>query len=291
MPDLQSVWFATASLQFVNNIVLTNPNPFADEGFEVSAMDPGVGDRVVKALMDQRVEYCNVLGMPLIRAASGYPLKFVASFQNSGWELWTRPEITALKQLEGKTIGRTSPYPRERLNSALAAAGVDPDSVSEGPFIPLDAAGINSVVEGVVDGALIMAPVSSIAREAGLVSPYNLNLAGHSAAYGLMTTEQMLAENRDQVKRFLRATLRSSRELQTDRDLAYQLVARQGVAERFIDQALDSTLPYLNPTGELSETTQHRWIETAKTILGLDEKIPLQRVFDFSILAELAAED
>ena len=135
-----------------------------------------------------------------------------------------------------------------------------------------------------------MAPVSSIAREAGLVSPYDLNLSGDSAAYGLMTTERMLAENRADVKRFLRAVLRSTRQLKQNRELARSLVAQQFVPDRYIDQALDATLPYLNESGELAEATQQRWIDVSRKLLKLEAPVPLEQVFDFSILRELAAE-
>ena len=112
--DTTDVWFATAHLQITNNIVLTNPEPFAEQGFTVHAMNPGVGAHIVSGLMDGRADFCNVLGMPLIRAVGGLPLKFIASFQNTGWELWTRPGIERLEDLAGKTIGRTSPFPRPR---------------------------------------------------------------------------------------------------------------------------------------------------------------------------------
>lgn len=290
LADSHHIWFATAHLQLTNNIVLTNPEPFAHEGLAIHAMNPGVGDNVVRALLDGRADFCNVLGMPLIRAVQGLPLKFIASFQNTGWELWTRPGIDSLEDLAGKTIGRTSPFPRERLDAALQEHGVDPADVEEGALIQLDAAGVQDVVDGVVDGALLMAPISSIAEEAGLVCPYDLNLSGDSVAYGIMTTDQMLQNRRDDVKRFLRAVLRSTLDLQQDRALARSLVEQQFVPARYIEQALDATLPYLNASGELSEASQRRWIDISRRILGLQETVALKQVFDFSILRELVAE-
>lgn len=285
--ESQHVWFATAHLQLTNNIVLTNPEPFANEGFTVHPMNPGVGDNVVRALLDGRAEYCNVLGMPLIRAVQGMPLKFIASFQNTGWELWTRPGIERLQDLAGKTIGRTSPFPRERLDAALRQHGVDPATVREGPVIQLDAAGVQDVADGVVDGALLMAPISAIAKETGLTSPYDLNLSGDSVAYGIMTSDRMLTERRDDVKRFLRAVLHSTGDLKHNRDLARELVRQQFVPERYIDQALDATLPYLNQSGELAKESQQRWIDISRKILGLDHAVAAEQVFDFSILSEL----
>ena len=291
MAELQSVWFSTAHLQFTGNIPLLNPEPFAREGFEVFGMHPGVGDMVVRTLVEHRAEYCNVLGYPLSRAVSGFPMKFVLSYQDTGWELWTRPGIETLQDLEGKTLGRSSPFPKARLHDALQQAGVDPASVAEGPMVPLDAAGMQDVADGLVDAVLVMAPVSAMAKQAGLLSTIDLNPLGPSGAYGLMTTDRMLGERRDEVKRFARALLRSTRQLQENRDLAFSLVERQEVPRRYIDQALDATLPYLNTGGELTEESQRYLIEAAKGLLKLDEPVPLERAFDFSLVREIKQEE
>ena len=61
--------------------------------------------------------------------------------------------------------------------------------------------------------------------------------------------------------------------------------------DRYIDQALDSTLPYLNESGTLSLESQQRWIDISSKLLQLEKAVALEQVFDFSILQELAAEE
>ena len=278
------VWFATAHLQLTGNIVLQHPQTFADEGFEVHAMCPGAGQFIVNAMLQGRAEYCNVLAVPLMRAAQGQGLKFVCSYQPTAWELWAQPEIRTLKDLAGKRLGVTSPMARSYLDDGLREVGVDPASVIEGTPINLDGAGAEQMRRGAVDAAILMPPVTVMAGSLGMHWLANLGQWGHPVAYGLMTTDRMLAERRDEVVRFVRALLRSVRSIKTDRELALKLTRAQGVPEDFVAATVDDMLPQLDTDGHLPESTQRRWVDTAAKYLGMTETVPLARVFDFSVL-------
>jgi ABC-type nitrate/sulfonate/bicarbonate transport system substrate-binding protein len=278
------VWYATAHLQLTANIVLHHPQVFADEGFEVHAMCPGAGQPIVNAMLQGRAEYCNVLALPLMRAAQGQGLKFVCSYQPTGWELWAQPGIGSLHDLADKRLGLTSPMARSYLDDGLRAAGVDPKSVLDGPPIQLDGAGAEQMRRGAVDAAILMPPVTVMAGSLGMRRLANLGEWGHPVAYGLMTTDHLLAQRRDEVVRFVRALLRSVRALKADRELAIKLTRAQGVPEDFVAATVDDTLPQLDGDGHLPEATQRRWVDAAARFLGIDEAVPLSRVFDFSVL-------
>ena len=118
----------------------------------------------------------------------------------------------------------------------------------------------------------------------GLKRLAHLGQWGHPVAYGLMTTDRMLAERRDEVVRFVRALIASVRAIKADRELALSLVRAQGVPEEFVAGTVDITLPQLDTDGYLPATTQQRWIDTSARFLGLDGPIPTSRVFDSSVL-------
>ncbi len=279
-----SVWFATAHLQLTANIALQNPEPFAAEGFETHVMCPGAGQFIVNAMLQGRAEYCNVLAVPLMRAVQGQGLKFICSYQPTGWELWASQNVASLKDMAGKRMGPTSPMARSYLDDGLREAGVDPASVLDGPPINLDGSGAEQMRQGVVDAAILMPPVTEMAAALGMHCLANLGQWGQPVAYGLMTTDSMLASRRDEVVRFVRALLTSVRALQADRQLALALTRIQGLPEQFVAGTVDRTLPQLDADGYLSEATQRRWIDTAARFLGLAEDIPTGRVFDFSVL-------
>lgn len=286
----QPIWFATAHLQLTANVVLTNAAPFRDQGFDVYPMCPGAGEPIVSALLQGRAEYCNVLALPIMRAVQGAPLKFIASYHNSGWELWTRPEITRPADLVGKTLGVTSPMAKHYLDRGLRDLGVDPGDIKQGGLVMLDGSGVTQLVEGRVDGAILMPPVTAMAKLAGLNQLIRLADYGDPVAYGLMTTDRMLTEARDEVKRFVRALMRSTRQLANDRNLLTAQVRGQLIPDEYVELAVATTQPQLNPTGELSEASQRLWIETAKPHVQITEEVPLSQVFDFSLLREVTAE-
>ncbi len=279
-----SIWFATAHLQLTGNIPLLNPELFVAAGFDVHAMGPGAGQPIVNALLQGRAEYCNVLALPIMRATQGQGLKFICSYQPTGWELWARPDIRSLKDLAGRRLALTSPMARSYLDDGLREAGVDPASVVEGIGIQLDGAGVEQLRRGAADAAILMPPVTVMAQSLGLHRLAHLGQWGQPVAYGLMTTDRMLAERRDEVVRFVRALLASVRALKADRELALILTRAQGLPEEFVADTVDITLPQLDADGYLPEATQRRWIDTAANFLGMTETVPLSRVFDFSVL-------
>lgn len=279
-----SVWFATAHLQLTANIALQYPEPFANEGFDVHVMCPGAGQFIVNAMRQGRAEYCNVLAVPLMRAAQGQGLKFICSYQPTGWEVWARPEVATLADLAGKRLGMTSPMAKSYLDDGLREAGVDPASVRDGPPIQLDGAGAEQMRQGLVDAAILMPPVTVMAKALGMHRLANLGQWGHPVAYGLMTTDDMLADRRDEVVRFVRALMRSVRTLKQDPVKAAELVRAQGVPEPFVEATVQTTLEQFSTDGLLAVSTQRRWVDTAARFLGVDEAVPLERVFDFSVL-------
>jgi ABC-type nitrate/sulfonate/bicarbonate transport system substrate-binding protein len=173
---------------------------------------------------------------------------------------------------------------RSHLDDYLRAAGVDPSSVLEGSAIQLDGAGVEQLHRGAADAAILLPPVTVMAETLGLHRLVHLGEWGHPGVYGLMTTDRMLAERRDELVRLVRALMASVRTLKANRELALKLTRAQGVPEEFVAASVDSTLPQLDAEGYLPEATQRRWIDTIVRILGITEIVPLNRVFDFSVL-------
>ncbi len=292
MAELKQIWYATAHLQVTGNIVLNNPGPFREEGFEVYPICPGSGIPIARTMMAGLAEYCNVLALPIQRAVEGWPLKFLCSYQNSGWELWAAPHVRSLKDLEGRILGQSSGMARRYLHAAMKKAGADPSKLKDGPSLPLDFTGIAQILQGKVDAGILMSPVTSMARVAGLNMVLDLAEIGDPVAYGLMATDKIIRENRDQVVRMVRATMKSTRQLQGNAALARELILAQGVPEQYVEGAIASSLPKLNAVGDLSEASQREWIEYGKLNAGMDKgtNVPLAQVFDFSILKEAMAK-
>ena len=288
MADLKPIYMATAHLQLTANIIFTNPGPFAAEGLEVRMVCPGSGIPIAQMVLNGRAEYNNVLALPIQWAVEGRPLKFVASYQNSGWELWTAPSIRTFADLQGKPVGRSSPMARKYLDMALRQNGIDPETVPHGQRVNLDYTAITDILTGRVAGATFMPPVTAMAKHAGLTCLAKLGDFGDPVAFGLMTSDAHLKKNRDEVRSVIRAMLNSVEMLKGDRNLARRLVRDQGVSEDYVDITIDQTLPQLNSHGRLDQASQHQWISFGRELAGLKQEVPLSQVFDFSVLDEVS---
>ncbi len=283
MPKTTEVVIATAQVELTGNIVLINPSPFQNEGLRVRLICPGTGPAIVESLLNGAADYANVLAGPIMAAVRGAPVKIILTYQNKGWELWARPEMTTLKDLVGRTIARTSPLAQRYLDYALQKQGIDPHAVRVGE----PAVSPRAITDGRVDAALLLPPMTAEAELAGLRRILRLGDVGDLPTFGLVTTNRRLQERPEEVVGLLRATLRSMSQLREDRDLGLQLVKMLGTASELAQMALEATLGHLELTGELSRESQYQWIQTACEVVGVQHSVPLSQVFDFGPLSQV----
>jgi ABC-type nitrate/sulfonate/bicarbonate transport system substrate-binding protein len=277
------VSIATAQVELTGNIVFTNPEPFQKEGLRIRLMSPGTGPAIVESLLKGDASYANVLAGPLMAAVRGAPLKVILTYQNRGWELWARPEIVTLRDLIGKTIAQTSPLAQKYLDRALQQQGIDPQAVRTGKpaFSP------QAIVDGHVDAALLLPPMTAEAQQVGLRRILRLGDIGDVPTFGLVTTDQRLQEHPDEITRLVRAAVSSIKQLREDRALGLELAKKLGTASELAEMALDETLAHLDPSGELAHEWQQQWIQIACEVTGTQSSVPLSQVFNFDILREV----
>lgn len=283
MVERRDVSVATAHMGLTGNIVFLNREPYEREGLRVRLICPGTGRAIVEALLRGEADYTNVLAGPIMAAVGGAPLKFILDYQHRGWELWARPEIMTVSDLVGKTMAQTSPLAEKYLYAALQRYGVDPHVVRAGQpvFSP------QGILAGEVDAALLLAPMTAEAERVGLRRLLGAAEVGDPPTYGLMTTNERLQNRPDELRRMIRATLNSVKQLMGDPALGFALVEELGTPEEVAEAALGATVGYLNPTGEISAEIQQRWIEIAREATGVQHSVPLAQVFDFHILHDV----
>ena len=182
---------------------------FKKEGLEVSAitarMQPGI-----QGLIAGSFHFSQILGAGAVAALRGLPLKIVMVFDTRPiWWLYGNTKIKKIEDLRGKTVGVSSlgagldqmtreilpryglEVPRDVL---FRDVGNSPDRLA-------------AVLTGVVDAAVISSPGNFIARKNGL---NEILFYGDQVEYvsgGLVTSEKLLVENPQLVRRFVRATL------------------------------------------------------------------------------------
>jgi ABC-type nitrate/sulfonate/bicarbonate transport system substrate-binding protein len=108
---------------------------------------------------------------------------------------------------------------------------------------------------------------------------------------GLTTTQAKIESNRDQVKRVLRALIRSLQYVKSDREGSLQsFMDFLSFTREEADQAYEGIAFAYSEDATISERTLRYAIDAEKKQLGVTEDVPFARVADFSPLYEVLGE-
>ena len=188
---------------------------FRDEGLDVDIVQIR-GNVAVAAALSGQVQATNGVGT-VIRALerSEIPLKILTvSLKRNLFWLVARKEITSISQLKGKILGTTTFGGSQHTAATrlIRKGGVDPEkdiTVVVGGDVP---AQLQSLVSGVIDAAALSPPTVILARD-----KFHMNILGSAMEdlsnlqNGTAVTEKFLRENRDLLKRILRARAKANR--------------------------------------------------------------------------------
>ncbi len=184
---------------------------FRDEGLENETIVIG-GPAGIAALVSGDVDYSGAGGSGLRAAVKGAPLKAIMyQTEKPTWYLIVHPSITQASDLKGKKIGvsligdsedRFTTLFVER--SGLSAKDVTKISLGTNPgdrILAIKSGGVAAVV--LDPAATVMAEREGLRSLAFLGDVFPLPFQGY------VTTQQKISENPAQIKRWLRAMIRS----------------------------------------------------------------------------------
>jgi ABC-type nitrate/sulfonate/bicarbonate transport system substrate-binding protein len=199
------------NLNYLSVFTAEERNFFRDEGLENETIVIG-GPAGIAALVSGDVDYSGAGGSGLRAAVKGAPLKAILyQTERPTWYLIVHPSITQTSDLKGKKIGvaligdsedRFTTLFVER--SGLSAKDVTKISLGTNPgdkILALKSGGISAVV--LDPAAAVMAEREGLRSLAYLGDVFPLPFQGY------VTTHRKIAENPTQVKRWIKAMVRS----------------------------------------------------------------------------------
>jgi ABC-type nitrate/sulfonate/bicarbonate transport system substrate-binding protein len=199
------------NLNYLSVFTAEERNFFRDEGLENETIVIG-GPAGIAALVSGDVDYSGAGGSGLRAAVKGAPLKAILyQTERPTWYLIVHPSITQASDLKGKKIGvaligdsedRFTTLFVER--AGLSAKDVTKISLGTNPgdkILALKSGGISAVV--LDPAATVMAEREGLRSLAYLGDVFPLPFQGY------VTTHRKIAENPTQVKRWIRAIVRS----------------------------------------------------------------------------------
>jgi NitT/TauT family transport system substrate-binding protein len=247
-------------------------------------------DLAVKGLITGDVDYNQSVSSVLRAGVAGAPLITVAGIYNrTFFELIARRDIKSLADLKGKTVGisRYGASTEYALRFGLKANGIDPDKQIKMLAVGEDAARIAGLQNGTLAAIVSQVPANFFAHKVGGHTLLPLGEYMETLLAGVGVSQKKLEQNRDEVKRGIRALLRSLEFMHTQPvEVKLLIQKRLGVSEMdIVDHIYGLVTKFATRNGIPSQKA----IEN--TLLGTPFEGKLtnfDRLTDFSVAREVA---
>lgn len=258
---------------------------------ELPAMLPNIAQN---ALLGGEVEYNGVADSALRLAAKGAPLKSIFfSARLPNYFLMAKPNIKSVAELRGKlvAVSRFGGTTDLAARVALQSQGLDPQKDVVLIMIGLGNTRNAALMAGSVDANIANPPDNTMLKQKGFRELLFLGDAIEFPSNGFTTTERRLAENRDQVKRLMRAFYRGLLFSRDNAEETVKIVEREWKLDPAT--ARDSYVSIMKAAsrdGAASDAglkVHIKLIQQAEKNLG---DVPLNKIVDFRVLEEVRRE-
>ena len=169
-------------------------------------------DLAVNGLITGDVDYNQSVSSVLRAGAAGAPVLTVAGIYNrTFFDLVARRDIKSLAELKGKTVGisRYGASTEYALRFGLKANGIDADKEIKILAVGGDAARIAGLQNGTLAAIVSQVPANFFAHKAGGHTLLSLGEYLETLLAGVGVSRKKVEQNRDEVKRVVRALSRS----------------------------------------------------------------------------------
>jgi len=272
---------------------------FKDEGLENETIVIG-GPAGIAALVSGDVDFSGAGGSGLRAAVKGAPLKAILyQTEKPTWYLVVHPSITQVSDLKGKKIGvsligdsedRFTTLFVER--GGLSAKDVTKISLGTSPgdrILAIKSGGVSAVV--LDPAATVMAEREGLRSLAYLGDMFPLPFQGY------VTTHQKIAENPAQVKRWIRAMIRSLIFLRERPEEAAEIAVKhlrfRNITRPMLIDAIKSyvrAFPQGIPGMPSPEGIKNILEYEVRLPMKMDESIPAEKFLDLRWVQEIKKE-
>jgi ABC-type nitrate/sulfonate/bicarbonate transport system substrate-binding protein len=259
---------------------------FKAEGLDVEIiqMNPRLG---ATAVVNGDVAFATPFTSTFRGVLQGFPMKLVFIHLKKGpYYVMVRPEIKDVQQLKGKRIGVATIKGTDQLvaEEMLQAKGFNPAqiqavAIGDGPVR------MQALISGVVEAICVAPPHDLMLKKLGynaLVGPPEIGLP----SAGMLTSDRLIKENPQVVKRTLKALLRAHHYILENRQETIQTLIKWLPQPLDIaEHSYDNELKTLTRDGTMTDAEINSIIER----LG-EKKRSLDDVRDFSFAREALKE-
>ena len=246
------------------------------------------------AVLSGSVEFSGVPLAGLTTALRGAPLKLLFC-QNDRPQhvLFAKPDLQNIKALRGKKIAVVGPGAIDDviLREVLTANGLDGGKDATILAIGTAETRFGALASGAVDAAVLIAPFTFNAKEAGFKELATFKDEGFVLpSGGIVARDDLLKSDPVTVEKFIRTTLMGFLLARDNRSAATKILTRALKIEEPTAAGLyDSARPTMTTDGALSDDAQKKVVAFAMKQAGVKETPPYEKLFDFSIIKKANA--
>lgn len=252
---------------------------FREEGMdaEIIQANPRLG---VMALINGDVAFTGTFVSTVRGILSGFPLKVIlVSFKKGVYYLIAHPSIKDIQDLKDKKLGVSSLRGSDHLvaEELLRSKGFNPAQLQ--PVVLGDTSvRAQSVITGAVEVTALSPPHDLIAQKMGgkiLAGPPETGMP----ASGMITSDRLIKENSQMVKRALRAMLKANRFIEEDRQETIRILL-QWVTQtpETAAHSYDTEFKSMLRDGIMNDADMENFLDRLS-----DKKRPLDEVRNFSL--------
>jgi NitT/TauT family transport system substrate-binding protein len=281
------------SLSFVAPKVAQAKGFFAAEGLEVELIQMATNVTVV-ALTTKDIDYSTASGAVLRSAVRGLPVKVVMYFNGKPLHVLTaRRDLNRIADVKGKIVGfagygDTTEF---MLRAILHTAGMELEKDVRALAISGSGPRLTALLTGKVDAAILPPPYNIEAEAKGYKRIIAAADVFDSATSGLGVHVDKLKDNAGQVRRMIRALLRTQAFMKENKTDSVRIIADWLKLEpAAAASSYDLYVRGLTRDGLVPDKTLVFDVDRARESLKTTEAVPLDRVVDFTIVRQTLKE-
>lgn len=267
---------------------------YSQEGLDVQLITMSA-PVAIQALLGGNVDFAIVSGAALPPIIRGAPIRivFTSYFRPMFW-LYSRPEINSIRELKGKKVGVSGigSGPALLVVETLKKYGLE--GGRDVPMITLGAMPniVMSLLSGAVDAAVIGPPFNVTVKDAGfreLVSFLEGDFVENQGS--IVLRNELFQSDPALVENFVRATYKGLQYARSNRSDAVRiLTSNLKISEGDAVKYYEAVRPVMTLDGTLSGEFQKKFIDQGLSRLGVKQTLPIDRVFDYSLVRKIRTE-
>jgi NitT/TauT family transport system substrate-binding protein len=288
------ITYSSRSIASIDLYVAQERGFFREEGLDPQLVQVRA-TAAIAAGVSGEVHALGSIGSAMRAVQRGVPIKVLAvSLRRPVFWLVSRPELKTFADLKGKVMGTTTLGGSQHTAGIrlLRKNGLDPDkdvtTVLAGD-VPTQ---LQALVNGSIQIGILSPPILIVARD-----KFKMNVLASamdeftSLQNGLGVADRVLKEQRELVKKMLRARAKGNRYFhQNERGTAEVLAKYIGVDLVTALETVRLTRSAFTTNGIPGDEEIRDYLKMDAQILGLPAPVPASKIFDFSLQREINQE-